>query len=163
MKSENCLNVSVVSQGNTKNLRHKTSRNRSRSWCFTLNNHTDENYVSMSQVKSWPGEIMKLIFQEEIGNENTEHLQGFVKFKNQIDFNILKKWNEKIHWEKTRSDKASIKYCSKVESANGKRFTFGIEKKEMFIPLLTQEEMLADMRRQAKEEIMNGNDWDINI
>ncbi len=150
-----CLNVSPLSQCNTRKLRHKSSRNRSRSWCFTINNYTEENYVSMSQPKNWPGKILKLIFQEEIGEKNTMHLQGWVKFENQLEFSVLKKYLPTAHIEKARSDKASIKYCSKTATASGRLYTYGILDAELAKPTyvpLSQDQILLDLRTLALED-----------
>ncbi len=112
-------NVSMsqrVSSGNTNNRDTKLGRNRCRRWCFTLNNYTKENIVSMSHDKWDNMKIKKYVFQEEIGKNKTAHLQGVVEFENQVDFSRLKKFNDKAHWSKCRDIKASIKYCSKEET-----------------------------------------------
>ncbi len=148
--------VSPGSQCNTSKLRHNRNRNRSRSWCFTWNNYTTENWSQLSHPNFFKTEINKLIFQEEIGKENTKHLQGFVQFKNQIDFNKLKKLLPKCHIEKCKHISSSIRYCSKNESKNGERFTYGINDSELYkepTPLLLPEEILADLCRQEKEDI----------
>lgn len=105
-----------VSSGNTKTRDTKVTRNRCRRWCFTLNNYTKEEYVSMSQDVWDNMKIKKYVFQEEIGENLTAHLQGVVEFASQIDFSRLKKYNERVHWSKCRDIKASIKYCSKEKT-----------------------------------------------
>ncbi len=147
--------VSPMSQGNTNNLRHKTSRNRSRSWCFTWNNYTPENLSHLSQPNYFPQEIKKMIFQEELGKENTKHLQGFIQFKNQIDFRQIKKYLPKCHLGKCNSVTASIKYCSKEDTRSGTRYTYGISDSELFkkkLPPLTEEELLIGLENLANEE-----------
>ncbi len=114
-----------VSKGNTDGVRHPPSRNRSRSWCFTLNNYTEEDVVSLSHNKWDDMKINKLVFQEEIGKNKTKHLQGVVKFRNQVSFSNLKEFHKGIHWSKCRNIKASIKYCSKVDTRNGELYTIG--------------------------------------
>ena len=79
-KVSHCLKS--VSNGNTMESRHSSSRNRARTWCFTLNNYTEEDSVSLSHNKWNDMEITKLVFQEEIGEKGTPHLQGVVQFKN---------------------------------------------------------------------------------
>jgi len=47
-------------------------------WCFTLNNYTDEE---MEQIKNLApsGIIQYIAFGEEIGEEGTPHLQGYLR------------------------------------------------------------------------------------
>lgn len=52
------------------------------------------------------------MFQEEIGEAGTPHLQGLLHNQNQVALSTLKGWNLRIHWEPTRDIKASIAYCS---------------------------------------------------
>ncbi len=156
--------VSLVSPRlscNTNKLRHRNMRNRSRSWCFTWNNYTVENLSHLSHPDFFKTEIVKLIFQEELGKENTKHLQGFVQFKNQIDFSKLKEYLPKCHLEKCKSVAASIKYCSKEDTRSGTRYTYGIASKELSkkkIPPLSEEEVLANMKELAYRECETNNE-----
>lgn len=96
---------------------------RSRSWCFTLNNYS-ENQITQLHTLFSNNEI-EFIFQEEIGEKKTPHLQGTFKMKFGKTFSAVKKMigiNE-IHLEKCRSWEQSIKYCSKQESRNGEIYT----------------------------------------
>jgi len=80
-----------------------------RNTCFTLNNWTE---IEKEEVKKW--DCKYLIFGEEIGDNGTPHLQGYVEWKNPKRFTTLKKMNERIHWEnrKGTSDQAAV-YCTK--------------------------------------------------
>ncbi len=102
-----------------------------RSWCFTINNHSEKIWNSLTQLKS-NFEIKKIIFQEEKGKNGIPHIQGIVQFENQIMFKTLKKMYPTAHWEVCRSIKGSIKYCSKEDTRCGKSYSHGIEKKELF-------------------------------
>ncbi len=140
-------------RGNTNKLCLKTRRQRARSWCFTWNNYNKKNLAHLAQQFSKFG-ISKYCFQEEIGESKNPHIQGVVNFKNPIDFNSLKKINSEIHWEKCKNLRASIKYCSKEETKNGERFTYGIKAEELWvkpIPDMSHEEMLRDMCSQMQE------------
>jgi len=48
-------------------------------WCFTLNNYTENDIKYMIEQSAAFGRI---IFETEVGDEGTPHLQGFVKFHN---------------------------------------------------------------------------------
>ncbi len=107
---------------NKKNL----SRNRGYWYCFTLNNPEPEVIVLLSEGKFGELKIEKLVCQEEMGEEKgTLHLQGVVKFKNQVEFMSVKKNMPKAHIEKTKNIMASMNYCSKMETRLGKITTFG--------------------------------------
>lgn len=157
-KVSHCLKS--VSNGNTMEPRHSSSRNRARTWCFTLNNYTDEDTVSLSHNKWSDMEITKLVFQEEIGEEKmTKHLQGVVQFKNQISFTTLKEFHNKIRWSKCKNLQASIKYCSKQDTRNGELYTHGnVEKwlwkdKEKEKECISITDMYKDMKRQMVERL----------
>ncbi len=93
------------SQGNTK------PDSRVRRVCFTLNNYTDDEVVTLSHYFEEHG---KYIIGKEVGEEGTPHLQGYVEFKGQKRFSTLKKLNQRIHWEKARGNRdQNIRYCSK--------------------------------------------------
>lgn len=83
--------------------------NRSRAWCFTCNNYTDEDE---EKFKNFPSEY--LIYGREKGEEGTPHLQGFIYFASQRTLNGLKKkLHPTAHFEPTRDIPASIVYCKK--------------------------------------------------
>jgi hypothetical protein len=67
-----------------------------------------------------------LIFQEEIGENNTPHLQGFIAFKTRKRLTQLKKWIPEAHFEVARGSPEENKaYCSKVESRYGEIIEYG--------------------------------------
>ncbi len=113
---------------------------RCRSWCFTINNHTTEHWISLTHLKD-EYKIKKIIFQEEEGNNGTPHIQGVIQFHNQFLFSKLKELYPTAHWEPCRSIKGSIKYCSKADTRAGQQFSFGVQKKELFKKQLTDEEI----------------------
>lgn len=92
-------------------------RFRSRCWCFTLNNYTEDD------IKNLKSNDYEFIFQEETGKTGTKHLQGLLCFKNAMSLSSLKKVNERCHWEVCKNKHASINYCSKGETRTGKIFS----------------------------------------
>lgn len=105
---------------NVKRENGNTNRSHaSKNWCFTWNNYTLEDIDFLICLFGSDGS--KYIFQEEVGESGTPHLQGFVSFKTKRrPIEYVKK--KDIHWEKTRSVKHSIAYCSKSDSRSGKIF-----------------------------------------
>ncbi len=118
---------------------------RARSWCFTWNNHTVEDWHTCTGLfKDYGiGKIMKLVCQEEEGENETRHIQGFIKFKNAIEFNTMRKINKRIHWERCRNIPASINYCTKIETRSGESFQYGTEQPKEDFFKVTKEEWLG--------------------
>lgn len=84
---------------------------RSRSWCYTLNNYTeaDESKLQALQQPSYH------LYGREVGEQGTPHLQGFLYFQNKKSFKQIKKLlGDKAHIEIARgSTKQNVEYCSK--------------------------------------------------
>lgn len=89
-------------------------RVKSRKWCFTLNNYTEEDVrtiISIFNAKKW-----KYIFGKEIGECKTPHLQGYIEHTSGIMFDTLKALIPRAHIEKARgSTEQNVKYCSKED------------------------------------------------
>lgn len=106
--------MSNTSQTQLDTVKHSTEGNtkissvRSRAWCFTLNNYSNEDILFFSDTL----DTEKYAFQEEVGENNTPHLQGIVYFKNARTFHQLKQLHGRAHWEKTKSIKDSFTYCT---------------------------------------------------
>lgn len=97
-----------------------------RSWCFTVNNYSEEEYQSLLNA-----DCKYIIIGKEVGEEEkTEHLQGYVQFKNAKTLGGVKKINGRAHWEQAKGNaQQNYDYCSKggkfeergVLPKNGKR------------------------------------------
>lgn len=87
---------------------------RSRGWCFTINNPTDD-----SSPQSWPHEY--LVYQKEVApTTGTPHLQGYVYFKNARTLTQMKKLDASSHWAPARGTADENKtYCTKEPRAAG--------------------------------------------
>lgn len=91
-------------EGNTI-LRPSAAKN----WCFTLNNYSDQDITDL-KTKFGSNEFL---FGEEVGENGTPHLQGFVCFDKKAR-PLEGTFSKKIHWEKMKGTKKdNIKYCSK--------------------------------------------------
>lgn len=82
-------------------------------WCFTLNNYDSSNISKIIDICN--NNKIDYIFGEEIGEQGTPHLQGFIRYKTKArPFNTFD--NDKIHWEKTKSNfDNNIAYCIKQD------------------------------------------------
>jgi len=80
-----------------------------KSWRFTLNNWTDEEFES---CKLWA--YTRIIIGKEIApTTGTPHLQGSVVFKSAKRLKGLKKLNNRISWKPANFPNASFNYCKK--------------------------------------------------
>lgn len=93
----------------------KTQISPSKRWCFTLNNYTEEDISSI--VPLFKNMVNLGVFNKEVGEEGTKHLQGYVEFISKVrPIGLLTK---RIHWEKCRGSRMdNVFYCRKTH-ANG--------------------------------------------
>lgn len=93
------------------------SRGRIRSslaknWCFTWNNYPSE-WMDLMDPKIRGLEVEYVIGQE-VGEQGTPHLQGYLRFKSKLRPIETLKWNKSIHWEVAKGNKQeNITYCIK--------------------------------------------------
>lgn len=120
---------------------------RVRNWCFTFNNYTEENIENLAQYFSDKSEY---VFQEEVGENGTPHLQGFVSFKNAQRISFQENLPKQIHWETCKGNKKNnINYCTKKETRNGRIFSnFYEELKDEF-----KYNIITDWQREILELI----------
>ncbi len=91
-------------------------------WCFTYNNYKEEDIYRIIELISSNNKENTYIFQQELSDEGTRHLQGYINFRKKIRPKGLFKEFNTIHWEKTLNVKNAIRYCHKKESRDGETF-----------------------------------------
>lgn len=123
-------------------MNKKTRCQRSRRWCFTLNNWTEEECDKLSGL-----DCEYLIYGfENAPSTGTPHLQGYVVFKNARSFNSLHNFNERIHWEEARFDhEFCINYCSKNDPNPYEKGVRPITKHTKI-----------DIKKELKADLING-------
>ncbi len=84
-------------------------------WFFTWNNYNKHNIVQLCSY------FDTYTFQEEMSVSGTPHLQGVVSKR--CRFNTLKVKFPKVHWEICKNIIASMQYCTKLSTRNGKIYT----------------------------------------
>lgn len=143
----------------------ETTSKRSRGWCFTLNNYTEEEYENIKS--NLHSNTIKYIIGKEVGENGTPHLQGYCYYKEGKTFKYMKTINERIHWERARGNPSqNYEYCSKqnVAACNG------FEKKQTQQDIIKQE-MLTEYEniewKQWQQEVLDiiaegGDDRKIN-
>ena len=93
---------------------------RAKHWCFTLNNHGEEDILRLRKLFDH-GEHAGpryLIFQQEKGEQGTPHLQGYISFNSQLRLSAVKKVvGNRAHLSVAKgSPNQNRTYCSKDES-----------------------------------------------
>ncbi|ADD62475.1 replication-association protein [Human stool-associated circular virus NG13] len=94
--------------------KRKKRQNPAKRWCFTLNNYTQLEAITIEQLLCTE-EVQYAIVGEEIGENGTPHLQGFFNLKKKKRLTSLKAWlNDRAHYEEAKgSDEQNRRYCSK--------------------------------------------------
>lgn len=84
-----------------------------KAYCFTLNNYTDEERERIFSICETEGRYA--IVGEEIGEQGTRHLQGYVIFKKSYRFTTIKnRYLPRCHIEVAAGDaRSNQRYCSK--------------------------------------------------
>jgi len=101
-------------------------RNRSRGWCWTVNNPSEDEVLV---PQSWdPKSYDYLVYQLEEGAEGTRHLQGYTYCKNPRDFEAFCSWfPRRPHVEKAKGTaKQNRTYCTKAEGRVEGPWEFGV-------------------------------------
>lgn len=83
---------------------------RSRNYCFTLNNYKETDVDCISNIQGYK----YLIIGHEIGAKGTPHLQGYIMFKNARNYESVKNYIKRWHVEIAKgSPHENFVYCSK--------------------------------------------------
>lgn len=105
---------------------------QSKYWCFTINNYTLGDVSTLESPDTWDKVPSYLIWQPEVGEKGTKHIQGYVCFSQRIRFSAMKKLLPNCHLEIRKGNHEQAKaYCKKddtfdpLSSWSTKRFEFG--------------------------------------
>lgn len=83
--------------------------NKSRAFCFTVNNYTDACQTTFKEL-----ECTYMVYGREIGESGTPHLQGYVYFPNPRSISGVKNIHKKAHWEIAKGNHEQNRtYCTK--------------------------------------------------
>lgn len=100
--------------GNTKTSSLRI--NQLKGWFFTWNNYPENFLETLETV--FRVFCKKYIFEKEVGENGTPHIQGCITLKKAMRWTEFKLPKE-IHWEKTRNEVAAIDYCEKEALQRG--------------------------------------------
>lgn len=89
---------------------------QSKNWVFTLNNPTAEEETG---IRTWvpSAQAKYIVYQHEVGENGTPHIQGYVQLINKKRLNGMKGLQPRAHWEKRRGTHEEAEaYCTKADS-----------------------------------------------
>lgn len=96
-------------------------RERSRCWCFTINNPTEEDCILLEELHDEPS-MRYVVMGQEWGEEKTEHIQGYIEFKSDKSLKQVKVLLPRAHLEQRKGTaRQAAEYCKK----EGKFIEFG--------------------------------------
>lgn len=101
---------------------------------FTWNNYTKGDIELLLETLG-KIEPVKYVFQEETGENGTNHLQGVIILKHKMRDTEFK-LPSKIHWEKLKKEDAAVAYCQKAATRTGQTWKFGFPKPIQTIEIL---------------------------
>lgn len=85
-------------------------------WCFTWNNYPGNVFETLEQMAQ--SFELEYIFGKEVGENGTEHIQGYIESETKFRPVEKLKLDKTIHWERAKGTKlANVKYCSKDGNA----------------------------------------------
>lgn len=92
-----------------------TVPSKTRGWCFTINNPTEEDEERLKGLKFMTTVVKYIVCGTEIGEEGTCHIQGYIKFCHPTTFTRLKSLlGSRSHVEMQRgTDTQAADYCKK--------------------------------------------------
>ncbi len=87
---------------------------QSKYWCFTLNNYTNQDKTKIEHLFN-EGKYTYCIYGEEVGEQGTPHLQGYIEFSRRKRMQYVKRLiSQRIHLESRRgSAEQAAEYCRK--------------------------------------------------
>lgn len=130
---------------------------RSRGWCFTLNNFTDDE---MDEVFGMHGEgrhehLTYMVVGSEVGENGTPHLQGFLYFaKHKKSLTQMRELLPRAHFETMRGTPLQASdYCKK----DGNFIEWGDCPLDNAAKGLKGKEAFEEMMRESIEFVRSGN------
>lgn len=130
------------------------SPSRSRKWCFTLHNYTDDEVNSINyHLKHAKCEY---VYGKEVGwTGEVPHLQGFIQYKSQRTFQQMKKVMPRAHLESAKGSlDSNFNYCTKEEGS----IVTNIWRKEKIKPTMKPEIKLRGWQLEAEKCLRDQGD-----
>lgn len=88
-------------------------QNKASHWLITINNPNGDD---REQVKNLPKWVKRFKYQDEVGENGTLHIQGYIHTET-VRMSAIKKWLPRAHIEICRNKDAAMKYVEKPETS----------------------------------------------
>lgn len=97
---------------------------RAINWVFTINNPTPaDEYSIINKMK-----YKYLIYQYELGENSTVHIQGYVVLRERLRLSQLKSINSRAHWSVRKGNHQQARdYCKKTDTQLDGPYIYGSE------------------------------------
>ncbi|APA62647.1 putative replication protein [uncultured virus] len=123
-------------------------------WCFTLNNYTDLDEVTL-KAQVLIGEFSYVVYGLEVGAQGTKHLQGYLEVPKRCRLTALKKiLGANYHFEARRgTQKQAIDYACK----EGNFYEYG--QKNVDVRVVTpksKENLIQNQLKRVHDKIQQG-------
>lgn len=108
-----------MAANNNDHSRDANNDAKTRNWCFTLNNPTDEERQFFASFEEQlPRGVAFLIYQEERGEQGTIHFQGYLELKQNSKKNwLINNFNNRASYRARRgTQQQAIAYCCKDDT-----------------------------------------------
>lgn len=92
---------------------YASMQSRGTSWCFTLNNYTQDEYERVCEICRSQGSYF--VIGKEVGDRGTPHLQGYIRFSKRYYFRYVSNvFGSRFHIEGARGTaRQNREYCTK--------------------------------------------------
>lgn len=148
--------MSAISSDSSKKKSGNTRQiSPSKKWCFTLNNYKEDDIKVLTNTDS--SIVPTYVFQKEVGENGTNHLQGYIVFskKTRPKGFFKNQFTNEPHWEKCRNPKAAEEYCQKDDTRleNTEPYIRGITLKyKVNINLyMWEEEIVKELKKEPND------------
>jgi len=120
-------------------------------WIFTENNPEGELNELFADLEA-EGKITYACWQLEVGENGTEHFQGYINFSKKIRLSALKKIMKRAHWAVCRDMEGARNYCMKPDGEKETSFRLdGPWEIGTWNPKLNNAKVWGKIRDEVKE------------
>lgn len=142
-------------KNSTKHGAHSAITNSmSAQWCYTLNNPTIAMVRELKSLRPGPqSSVQYHVFQIEVGESGTKHVQGYICFLSRKRFTTVKALlGEKVHLETTRGTPAEASgYCKDPAKRHPDHADFLFEKGDLPKPAPGRRTDIIEIKRLIDE------------
>lgn len=107
---------------------------QSRNWCFTINNPTPADDISLNfDLPTWNNQVRFAVWMKEMGTSGTVHYQGYLELRSSRRASYLKSRLPRAHLEARRGTREeAILYCVKTWDRNNSATSLPLSENQEF-------------------------------